>query len=153
MARKVVRFLAGHSPYQAGETAGFPTDEAEAYVRAGVSVPVGWELDATVVVEDDDDTPTLESIADMHHVTARKLIDELDDIELLEAIVEHDGRASVVQVASERLAELVSDDDNGEVGDGDGGETTDGEGDETTESEVEETGPGGTDEGSEPSTT
>ncbi len=35
-----VRFVSGMSPYQAGETAGFPEEVARRLVSAGVAVPV-----------------------------------------------------------------------------------------------------------------
>lgn len=123
MANVVVRFLRGHSPYQAGEAAGFPADVAAAYVRAGVARYVESEAegDEDVDAADGGDVLTADAIADMHHATAAKRVAECDDVELVREVADADTRASVVQAAKKRL-EVLTGGGDGETA-GDDGET------------------------------
>lgn len=80
---KVVRFRKSWNKYNAGETAGFEDDQAEALVKAGIAALVG-------PVSPLPDTAVVQAMADVQRVAQR------EQVRLAQIAVEQDGRAEAL---------------------------------------------------------
>lgn len=80
---KVVKFRKSWNKYNAGETAGFEDDQAEALVKAGIAALVG-------PVSALPDTAVVQAMADVQRVAQR------EQVRLAQIAVEQDGRAEAL---------------------------------------------------------
>lgn len=68
-----VRFVKGQSPYQAGETAGFPDEMAHRLVSAGVAVPIG-SRDASPNPSSNSGSSSTPTVASLDRPPADKMV-------------------------------------------------------------------------------
>lgn len=80
---KAVKFRKSWNKYNAGETAGFEDDQAEALVKAGIAALVG-------PVSSLPDTAVVQAMADVQRVAQR------EQVRLAQIAVEQDGRAEAL---------------------------------------------------------
>lgn len=80
---KAVKFRKSWNKYNAGETAGFEDDQAEALVKAGIAALVG-------PVSALPDTAVVQAMADVQRVAQR------EQVRLAQIAVEQDGRAEAL---------------------------------------------------------
>lgn len=88
---KSVKFCKGWNKYNAGETAGFEDDQADALVKAGIAALVGAVSAAA-------DTAVVQAMADVQRVAQR------EHLRLAQIATEQDGRAEALERQAADLA-------------------------------------------------